>query len=141
MNYQEFAQSHLQKNGYKITRPRAVIISALDKSKNPYNPYELSSYLESCGEKVDTVTIYRVLELFLQLNLVHKVDNKYIACSEFSCTNHKHCHHQFICNQCKGVSEIHVNDASFIKKLSQSYPQISITEHRFQFSGLCKSCN
>jgi Fe2+ or Zn2+ uptake regulation protein len=80
------------------------------------------------------------MDAFEDSNIVHKLkgQSKYMIC-EHPCDDH--CHHQFICDSCGDVSDLHISDESFIGELIKKFPGIKIEAHYFEFSGLCKNCN
>lgn len=81
--YATFANETLKKAGYKLSKPRQVIINLLAQSNKALTPYEMRDVLHQQKIKADIVTIYRVLELLEKLALAHKVlgFNGYIRCS------------------------------------------------------------
>lgn len=124
----------------KVTLPRRLVLEILSESDSPLNPYEIVEQAKSKDKKLDVVTVYRILDAFEGSNIVHKLkgDGRYMICEE-PCD--KHCHHQFICDSCGDVSDLHISDEGFIKDLVKKFPGLNIKAHYFEFSGLCKKCN
>ena len=61
----------LRNNKQKQTKTRLRILKQLEHIKKPLNPYELLE--QSHDKNIDITTIYRNLELFESLGIVHKV--------------------------------------------------------------------
>lgn len=138
MKYSDHAMAVLSKNGYKLTNPRSLVIQVLESSNIPRNAYDIK---KSASANLDIVSIYRTLSLLKDLNLVHEpIEGKFVRCQKFDCANLAHCHHQFTCNSCHEIKEIHVDDKDFVKKLTKLFPKLSINSHNFRFEGLCENC-
>lgn len=138
---QSTAQKTLQTAGYKLTKPRLLIIESLGKNKTPLNAYEIAKILNKKTKSIDIASVYRTLKILKENDLVHETSQgKFIACQKPSCKNQKHSHHQFICETCRQTTEIHIDDSAFLSKIKKIFPEISIQSHNFQFSGLCQNC-
>lgn len=143
MNFAKHAEVILKKNDYRFTEPRKLVIESLEHAKQPLNAYDISDDIRNRGSKIDTSTVYRILEVFLQLELVHFVKDKqgYIPRRKHKCQGDcKHCHHQFSCKNCSKVEDIHLDDSKFIEEIRQKFTNFNIEDHYFEFSGLCKTC-
>lgn len=130
----------LKSSGLKVTLPRRIVLEVLSESESPLNPYEIVDAAKGKGKKLDVVTVYRIMDAFEQNSIVHKLkgQNKYMIC-EHPCS--EHCHHQFICDSCGDVSDLHVSDSDFLSEISKKFADLKIKAHYFEFSGLCKKCN
>jgi Fe2+ or Zn2+ uptake regulation protein len=142
MQYVEYAKRVLKDNGNRITRPRVLILVAMSNAKVPQNAYDIATAISEKGEKIDVTTVYRFLEVCREMGLVHFVQQAqgYMPCEDFVCDQQKHCHHQFVCNECETVSEIHFDDESFLKSVQKQFKGIFIENHSLELSGLCKAC-
>ena len=129
----------LRDKGYKITRPRKRVLEVLEHIKKPLSPYEIQKLLLEEGKYLDHVTIYRILELFCALNLVHKV----LSLGGFvKCTlgDEEGCHRYMICHGCGALQEfadkaLCVRENEVAEKFGFQ-PEYHLTE----FSGLCSNC-
>ncbi len=142
MKYTDFAEQRLKEAGYRVTKPRHLVLQALSKDAVAQNPYEICRVIGAQGFSIDVSTVYRILEVFKKLKLVHFVKEQqgYLACQDYDCCEAKHCHHQFVCKKCEKVSEIHVDDSTFIEKLKKNFSELIFEGHYFEFSGICKKC-
>lgn len=143
MKYTNYAIESLKGNGLKITKTRCCVLEILALSKRSLNAYEISAQAKKMKVKIDTSTVYRILQTYQKLGLVHfvKEQNGYLACKEFACHEKKHCHHQFVCKKCHKVQEIHLDDTAFIRSIKAKTPGLEIQNHYFEFLGQCAACN
>jgi len=138
MNFKTHAQSVLSNSGYRLTSPRKKVLEILSSTTKAVNPYKIVEVDSS----LDPSTVYRILEVFQNLKLIHFVKDQqgYLPCSHFECDKEAHCHHQFICSNCKKIEEIHLDDSGFIQKIASKYKNLKIKNHYFEFSGTCQNC-
>ena len=139
MDYQDYSIGVLKGAGYRITDPRRLVLMALSEASGPMNAYDIERKTDGA---LDVSTAYRILEVFQQLKLVHFVKDLqgYIACKNFGCKNLSHCHHQFVCKSCDGVSEVYIDDHKMIEDLKQKMADFKIDDHYLEFSGTCSQC-
>lgn len=141
MDYVLHSTNVLAKKGHRLTGQRLGIIEFFRDSKFPCNAYDISKKINIGTKKADVVSIYRTLSILENFNLIHKTsEGKYIKCQEFACLNDRHCHHQFTCDLCGKVYEMHMEDDIFIKQTIKKFPKLNIKSHYFSFNGTCEKC-
>jgi Fe2+ or Zn2+ uptake regulation protein len=85
-SFRERSKELLKVSGGRITGPRLLVIKCLDEADVPLSAQDIFERIESVSskeeERVDKVTVYRILEKLTELNLVHRVGSqqKYMAC-------------------------------------------------------------
>ena len=129
-----FVQKSLQilkDNHQKNTKTRLWILEQLANIEKPLNPYALIQ--ASISNKINISTIYRNLELFESLGIVHKIHSLwwYMPCIH----QHTHCnkvHDLIICNSCNSIHETHIDPNT--KKL------LWLSAWPVELSGHCESC-
>jgi len=103
------------------------------------SPYDLQRALGQGGERLDHVTIYRVIELLQQLNLVHKVLSVggYVRCT---LEKGGGCHGYLVCRGCGKLQEF--ADESLCHKEDELAARLGFRaeRHMTEFSGLCSVC-
>lgn len=142
LTYTEFALSHLKKEGYKITGPRMAVIEVLAKTSRSLSPYKIAEIaLQKYKINLDTVTVYRIIQVMEKLELVHKVHGVegYIRC-EVKKEDDKDCHHSFICRKCKKIQEISGENLDAFIKQAQREHKFRVEKHQLELSGLCRKC-
>ncbi|MDK1289889.1 Fur family transcriptional regulator [Pseudoalteromonas umbrosa] len=130
--------------GIKPTEKRIAIFKGLKMAGKALSPYELVQYCkQNLGLTLPAVSIYRILDLLVAADLVHKLDtvNKYICCTHIDC--HKpHPHTQFlICSLCQKVEEVHM-PAELMAQLSAQIQShgYQLNSPQFEFQGICTDC-
>lgn len=89
---------------HSITPQRMLIIDALINQKKPISAYDLKNHLDVKGEELNIATIYRILDFWCSLNLVHRISsiNKFIFCAN---PDEKHTHIINCCQKCETIIE------------------------------------
>ena len=92
------------KNKKSLTPTRLLIIKNLFKNKKPQSAYDLQDKINNDKVNINISTIYRVLEFWIKIGLVHKIAsiNKYFICSK---PKEKHIHMLNFCTNCNQVYE------------------------------------
>ena len=88
-----------------LTPSRTLVIKTLAKYNKPITAYELRDKINNNGVvNINISQIYRVLEFWIDLGLVHKISsiNKFLLCTA---PEEKHTHMLNICTVCEKVIE------------------------------------
>jgi len=122
----------------RCTRGRVAILEILAASTRPLTREQIASELGKKG--LNKVTIYRALERFVRVGLVHRAflhartwhfelaDN----CSE------SQCHPHFTCTDC---GQTHCLTEITVPMAKSPYKGFVIDRQRVQLEGLCPECN
>ena len=124
-------------SGRSATPQRMTIIDALDSSGKNLSAYELLDLLNNKGQLFNISTIYRVLNFWIEMGIVHKIEstNTYLICNDKH-TNHFHVLLQ--CSNCKSVEESCQISTQFSSPESSKF---SIKDGQvIEFLGLCNNC-
>jgi Fur family ferric uptake transcriptional regulator len=134
--------------GYRLTIPRGAILEVLLKTSEHLSAEETYLAVHKVYPGVGLTTVYRTLELLVQMGLVFKFDfgdgrARYELAEGPKGERH---HHHLICTTCGRV----IDYTDFIDEekelLGQTEQGLSkkfnfkITNHLIQFYGLCDSC-
>lgn len=144
-SFKELCLKTLKESGARLTKPRLALIDCLEAARVPLSPKEILHRTEKAldgRETIDTVTVYRILDRFCELGLVHQVapNGDYIACTHLACASSPHI--MTFCTSCQAASEIHVPEAVmapmmwYLKAQNGFEPK----EHLFQLDGTCAAC-
>lgn len=146
-SYAEQALETLKEKGFRITKPRRLVVDLLDTANKPLSAYEIKDLLVAQDEKVDTVSVYRILECLEENHLIHRVlaTGKVRKCSlehEEHChlPQEEHCHHLLICEKCQATEEVHCPGTAELVKELEKLSNFHIRSHNMEFLGLCASC-
>ena len=137
-------ETHCLRVDVKLTPKRKKILDILYKSEAPLSAYEIADLYNHDEKKpMHAMSIYRILNLFLEINIIHKLasQNKYIFCSHITC-DHNHVAQQFlICKKCKKVKEIELNPA-LINELNANIKKsgFQIDGPQLEIDCICEKC-
>lgn len=141
----QWAEQICQSQGVRLTAKRRRLLCLMLPMPGALSAYELAdSYRENYGEALPVMTVYRMLDVFTEAGLVHKLrsTNSFVACHLNAC-NHPHTSSQFlICDHCGQVREMAFADAE-LNKLQRKARSSGFHLHREQLElhGLCAACH
>jgi len=124
-------------SGRSATPQRMTIVDALDSSGKNLSAYELLDLLNAKGHIFNISTIYRVLDFWIEMGVVHKIDssNTYLICND---THTNHFHVLLQCSNCKSVEESCQISAQLSMPGSNKF---SIKDGQvIEFLGVCNNC-
>lgn len=118
----------LTKLGYKLTKPRLKVLKFLEKEKCLISARKVHDRIKT----VDRASIYRTLNLFEKLRIVHVEisEKEKLYCLE------NHPHHHIICRKCGYTEDFECKKSEFIKPNN-----FSNIQHQLTLTGVCNSCN
>jgi len=132
--------SQLKNKGYRFSAVRNFIIESLNKNEYPLSVLDLQKLFKKSDLSADKVTLYREINFLKKKGIIIDVQlgdrKKY-----YEISSRKH-HHHIICIKCKKINDfmVHENKKLINKALKQAGDFAEITNHSFEFFGLCKSC-
>jgi Fe2+ or Zn2+ uptake regulation protein len=118
----------IQKAGYKLTKPRLLVLKVLEKDHKPLSAKSIHTKLQ---KKVDLASIYRIICLFQKLEILfeERINAKryyYLA---------KKQHHHIICRICGYAECIPCHH------LFSRITNFSDILHKLSLSGICTKCS
>ncbi len=135
----------LYNKGYRITGQRQQIIRILDKATDHQSAYKIYEELRKMNHRVSIATIYRTLDLLVELNFVRRIDrHKQPSVYELADpgkgpTVKVH----LICRKCNQVQDISSSLSVMFNDLvgkAQLYHEFSIEPQAISLRGLCAKC-
>ena len=135
--------------GYRFTLPRQTILDVLSRTSRHLSAEDVYMAVHKAYPNVGLATVYRTLELLVQMGLVYKFDfgdkrARYeLAEGVKGAENH---HHHLVCTGCGRVVDYTDFINEEVELLSQTEKGLSkkynfeITNHLIQFYGLCDKC-
>lgn len=140
----EAAERACAAEGLRLTTKRKRLVASLLRASAPLSAYELAqAYRDDHGEELPVMTVYRMLDVFLEAGIVHKLrsTNQFVACSHLAC-DHPHALTQFlICDACGLVREMDFADRE-IAQLDRKARStgFSLFREQLELHGLCDRC-
>jgi Fur family ferric uptake transcriptional regulator len=131
-----------------MTIPRYAILGVLSKAPAHLSAEDIYLELHKVHPNVGLTTVYRTLDLLVQMGLVCKFDfgdgrARYELCEGPDRTRH---HHHLVCTKCKRVidyTDFIQEEIDLLKRAKEGLSQkfsFKITDHVVQFHGLCDKC-
>lgn len=126
----------LADNGYQVTKAREATFKLLVSPE----PLSMSEILEKADGSVDRVSVYRNIDVFEKIGLVHRIYIGWKYKLELSDKFVGH-HHHLSCLKCGKVIDIedekHIDD--FIHEIANKFG-FQPRRHQFEVDGYCKDC-
>jgi len=128
----------------KVTKPRLAVLKCLGESDNALSPKDILEIIKNDSEleQTDLVTVYRILDAFSKIDLVHQVhpSGGYLICEHPSCSRGTHI--LLTCIQCQQASEVEVPTEVFAPTqwFIKNEFNFELNQHLFQIDGTCKAC-
>lgn len=125
--------------GYKLTRPRVLLLEAIGRMKGAFSAADLLAEAGKTAD-LDLVTIYRNLPVLEETGIICRADfsdemARYMRADH----GHSHHHHHVICRSCGKVEPI---EECLAERLEKTLRRRGFTDirHRLEFSAVCRSC-
>lgn len=120
----------IKKAGLKITKAN---ISVLETLKNNSHPLSAKDIWDSLNEKINLVSIYRILERFSLAGLINEDSINSARQEKVYHLSSLH-HHHLLCQKCQKIFCIPC-------QLKVDLPKnFKLIKHQVQLTGLCNKC-
>lgn len=134
------AREILSNTGYKITTQRERILEILlentDKHMSAEEIYEI---IKEDNREIGLATVYRALELFEELDIIHKL-NFGDGRSRYELKEEEHHHHHLVCTSCNEVYEVAEDLLEQLEEKIEKKYGFQIMGHHLKFYGICEQC-
>ena len=132
--------AELQQAGYRSGGARTAVVEQLAHQKCCLTAQEIFDHLRDAGKTVGVASVYRILDVLTEMELVQRVDvGDGVSRFEPAYPSGDH-HHHLICTNCGGVvafEDVELERA--ISRLSDDLDAV-IEGHDVVLRGLCSSC-
>ena len=129
----------LKESGYKLTNQRKAILDVLFEHSNHFlSAEEIYVRAKEKASQTNFSTIYRNLETFLRLDIIHKTSIHPDA-SSYGLTCHDSHHHHIICKGCGKTEVLDFCPLEDIKDKNK-HKNFDLTDHKFELYGYCMNC-
>lgn len=125
----------LQSHQLKATKQRVELLTLLRKQRLP----RTAEWLQARLQNVSVATVYRMMDDFLHVGLVHRVDLGH-GHAHYEYNDPKRHHHHLVCQECGDVRDVVVPDEErLVQRLAKRH-RFSLRSHSFELFGVCRSC-
>lgn len=118
----------LREKGERVTAARKQLAEYLTSQEGIFSPNEIIEKMTG----MDRVTVYRMLDLFTSLDIIHPVLTHHGE-KHYEVHGEEH-HHHVVCTGCEKASCI---DCEVTRKKAKGFTQL---HHNVVFTGLCDTC-
>lgn len=126
---------YLKEHSYSVTKPRQLVFDVLSNSE----PLTMSELIAKLQRQADRVTVYRVVELFEKLHIVHRIAIGWKYKLELSESFRSH-HHHISCVQCGSIESIEDPTLEAVINSIAVQRNFTLSAHHIELQGLCQSC-
>lgn len=117
-----------KENNIKLTKQRKLVYEIISKLEDA----TIKDIQDRCLNDMDNSTIYRILELFLEKNIITKnIDDNIVY---YSINKHEHKHYIY-CIKCHKKKMIEICPISNIEKTGYK-----LVSHQIKINGICSNC-
>jgi len=136
----DFVKNILQKNHFRLTSTRVVLLSILASCKAPLSAGSVLQKLLDQKQRVNKTTVYRALEQFKEKGIVREVyleDRKQYY--ELAFREH---HHHVVCVECECVEDVAIDEEILLRQEKQISGEngFTVLRHSVEFFGVCSRC-
>jgi Fur family transcriptional regulator, ferric uptake regulator len=128
----------LVKAGHSNTRARRAVITALCETGDQVSPASLLALGRAHHPALGIVTVYRTLDILLELELVRKLHSDE-GCHRYAPSTHHHGHH-VICQQCQRAIEFEGCDLEAVVGAVEAATGFQVRSHFLELFGVCPDC-
>ncbi len=132
-------EQRLAAAGCRITVSRRAVMQVLEQADSPLSPLEILERAQAVHRKLGLVTVYRMLNLLTELNLLRRVHHE-DGCHGYLLASLGH-HHALICQCCgRAVEFSGGDDLGTLVEQVEAKTGYRVDDHLLQLFGLCPAC-
>ncbi len=120
-------EEYFKEKNIKLTKQRKLIFDIIDE----YDEVTFKDIKNKCNNEMNNSTIYRIIELFLDNNIIVKTLNDEIY---YSINKNEHKHYIY-CVKCHKKTLINICPIDSIKNTGYK-----VLSHQIQINGICSDC-
>ncbi|MDD4237417.1 MAG: transcriptional repressor [Desulfotomaculaceae bacterium] len=134
----------LRQKDYKLTSRRELVLRVLLENEDKHlSAEEVYNLVKSKAPDTGLATVYRTLELFHELDIIHAIDfgdgrKRYELGVGLG---QSHQHHHLICTKCGSIIEVNEDLLDELESRVSQQHEFKITNHQLKIFGICKNCS
>ena len=128
----------LDRAGYRLTAPRRAVADLIATHDGHFTVLELAAAARDRRLGISRATLFRALELLIELGVVERLDlptgeHAYVPCAPVH-------HHHVVCSRCGRTAEVDDAGLSGAVREIERRSGFRIDAHRLELFGLCRHC-
>jgi Fur family transcriptional regulator, ferric uptake regulator len=131
-------QSGLHQNHRRLTRPRQIVLEAINSANRHLTPAEIYERARAKYPHLGLATVYRSLDLLVKLGYVQRIHLDE-GCHSYAPVEQAHGHH-LVCSRCGHTEEFADCDLEPLIKALKAKTGYQIDVHVLELMGRCPSC-
>lgn len=138
----EDIKSELNASPFKLTPQRQEVLQVIFEHRHRHlSAEDIYEILRVRSAEIGLATVYRALDLFIDINILHKVDFG-DGRTRYEITPHqRHRHHHLICLNCGEVTEAKEDLLNQLEEVIERENDFLVVDHSVKFYGYCKKCH
>lgn len=125
----------LKEQGFSATKTRMAVLRAV-LSNQPASMHQLITALPS----VDRATVYRTIDLYVDLGIAKKVSTGFKYLIELGDSFQEH-HHHLTCLRCESVIDVQTPEIEYAISQTAANNGFRPIRHDLEITGYCASCS
>lgn len=125
----------LKQNGFTATKTRMAVLQSILATQ----PATMQQLINSLAD-VDRATVYRTVDLFVDLGIAKKVSTGFKYRVELGDSFQEH-HHHLTCLRCGSVIDVHTPEIEYAIEQTASNNGFRPVRHDVEIMGYCASCS
>jgi Fur family transcriptional regulator, ferric uptake regulator len=140
VSWEERTSDALRKAGYRTGAARTAVVSVLARGDCCRTVPEIAAELRADGREVGIASVYRVLDVLAEQNLVQKLDlGDGRAHYERVDVSDDH-HHHLVCNECGRVEPFADDELEAALRRVERDTGFAVASHDVLLRGACDDC-
>jgi Fe2+ or Zn2+ uptake regulation protein len=128
----------LDQAGYRLTEPRRAVADLIAQRDGHFTAADLIDEARDLRLGIGRATIFRALDLFIDLNVLERLDlpsgeHAYVPCEPAH-------HHHVVCSRCGRTTEAEDHGLQAMVDEVAGHTGYRIDSHRLELYGLCPPC-
>jgi Fur family ferric uptake transcriptional regulator len=129
----------LDQAGFRDTGPRRATVHLIAGRDGHFTAADVMADARDHGLDVGRATVFRALDLFIELHLVERLDLPTGEHTDVTCDRSTH-HHHIVCSSCgRNVSVEDAGLAAAVEEIQRSTGW-QVESHRLELHGHCPRC-
>ena len=136
-------EGRLTASGYRLTVPRREVLKQIASRASSFSATELLESVTRARPHVGRATIFRTLDLLVELGLLQKVHTEtgpswghsYLLCG----LSDAH-HHHLVCTRCGQIADFAECMLDELVSSLKAHTEFQVEEHRLELYGKCERC-